>query len=105
MLSSLREIITASEITLAEDPEKRFITSGVGWDSYEALLVKLAKVCIICARQCSHSDTYGYESIVTSELLPELDIELLSRCALITNSLQCLDEFDRDASKEERVDL
>ena len=207
MVSSLREIITASEITLAEDPEERFITSGVSWDSYQALLAKLAdrshyriiyldgvleivspsirheKVkknlamllehffyrqrinCIpmgsntfrdqvkqVCAepdecycigveksipdlaievnitsgsidkletygrlgirevwlwknnelslyylRQTTDrfSDGCGYEGIVTSELLPELDIELLSRCALITNSLQCLDEFDR----------
>jgi Uma2 family endonuclease len=215
MISSLREIITESEITLAEDPEERFITSGVSWDSYEALLVKLAdrsqyrivylsgvleivspsirheKVKKNLAMLLEHffyrqrincipmgsttfrdrakqvgaepdecycigveksipdlaievnitsgsidkletygrlgivevwlwknnelslyhlreladapserlrqrfSDTYGYEYIVTSELLPELDVELLSRCALITNSLQCLDEFNR----------
>ena len=39
-------------------------------------------------------DTYGYERIRNSEFLPELDISLLSRCALITNSLQCIDEFE-----------
>jgi Uma2 family endonuclease len=39
-------------------------------------------------------DTYGYEHIKTSEFLPELDISLLSRCALMTNSLQCIDEFE-----------
>jgi Uma2 family endonuclease len=212
MISSLREIITESEITLAEDPEERFITSGVSWDSYEALLAKLAdrsqyriiylsgvleivspsirheKVKKNLAMLLEHffyrqrincipmgsttfrdrakqvgaepdecycigveksipdlaievnitsgsidkletygrlgivevwlwknnelslyhlreladrfSDTYGYECIVTSELLPELDVELLSRCALITNSLQCLDEFERGSSSE-----
>jgi Uma2 family endonuclease len=210
MVSSLREIITESEITLAEDPEERFITSGVSWDSYETLLAKLAdrsqyrivylsgvleivspsirheKVKKNLAMLLEHffyrqrincipmgsttfrdrakqvgagpdecyclgveksipdlaievnitsgsidkletygrlgivevwlwknnelslyhlreladrfSDTYGYEYIVTSELVPELDVELLSRCALITNSLQCLDEFDRGSS-------
>jgi Uma2 family endonuclease len=207
MVSSLREIIAQSEITLAEDPEERFITSGVSWDSYQALLTKLAdrshyriiylsgvleivspsirheKVKKNLAMLLEHyfyrqrincipmgsttfkdraqqvgaepdecycinveksipdlaievnitsgsidkleiygrlgirevwlwknnelslyhlrsttnrfNDTYGYECIVTSELLPGLDIALLSRCALITNSLQCLDEFDR----------
>jgi Uma2 family endonuclease len=207
MVSSLREIIAQSEITLAVDPEERFITSGVSWDSYQALLTKLAdrshyriiylsgvleivspsirheKVKKNLAMLLEHyfyrqrincipmgsttfkdraqqvgaepdecycidvekstpdlaievnitsgsidkleiygrlgirevwlwknnelslyhlrsttdrfNDTYGYECIVTSELLPGLDIALLSRCALITNSLQCLDEFDR----------
>jgi Uma2 family endonuclease len=210
MISSLREIITESEITLAEDPEERFITSGVSWDNYEALLAKLAdrsqyriiylsgvleivspsirheKVKKNLAMLLEHffyrqrincipmgsttfrdrakqvgaepdecycigveksipdlaievnitsgsidkletygrlgirevwlwknnelslyhlreiadrfSDTYGYEYIVTSELLPELDVELLSRCAVITNSLQCLDEFNRESN-------
>ncbi len=40
-------------------------------------------------------DTYGYETIKNSEFIPDLDISLLSRCALITNSLECLDEFER----------
>jgi Uma2 family endonuclease len=40
-------------------------------------------------------DTYGYERITTSEFLPELDISLLARCVLITNSLECIDEFER----------
>jgi Uma2 family endonuclease len=40
-------------------------------------------------------DTYGYERIIKSEFLPELEISLLSQCALITNSLECIDEFER----------
>lgn len=40
-------------------------------------------------------DTYGYERITTSGFLPELDISLLSRCTLITDSLQCIEEFDQ----------
>lgn len=40
-------------------------------------------------------DTYGYEYITASEFLPEIDISLLSRCTLITNYLQCIDEFER----------
>jgi Uma2 family endonuclease len=38
-------------------------------------------------------DSYGYERIIKSEFIPDLDISLLSCCALITNSLECLDEF------------
>lgn len=45
-------------------------------------------------------DTYGYERITISEFLPELDISLLSRCALITNSLQCIDEFEQGLTKQ-----
>lgn len=45
-------------------------------------------------------DTYGYERITISELLP-LDISLLSRCALITNSLQCIDEFEQGLKSNE----
>jgi Uma2 family endonuclease len=46
-------------------------------------------------------DTYGYERITISEFLPELDISLLSRCALITNSLQCIDEFEQGLKSNE----
>jgi hypothetical protein len=41
MVSSLQQIISESEISDTDDPEERFITSGVSWESYEALLVKL----------------------------------------------------------------
>ncbi len=43
-------------------------------------------------------DTYGYERITKSEVLPSLNISLLSRCALITNSIECIDEFKRGLS-------
>lgn len=46
-------------------------------------------------------DTYGYERITISEFLPELDTSLLSRCALITNSLQCIDEFEQGLKSNE----
>jgi Uma2 family endonuclease len=41
MVSSLRELIEEPEIVGAEDPEERFISSGVSWSNYEALLTKL----------------------------------------------------------------
>lgn len=46
-------------------------------------------------------DTYGYECISVSEFLPDLDISLLSRCALITNSLECIDEFEKGLKSNE----
>jgi Uma2 family endonuclease len=41
MVSSLRELIEEPEIVGADDPEERFISSGVSWYNYEALLTKL----------------------------------------------------------------
>ena len=41
MVSSIKEIIEEPEFTDADDPEERFITSGVSWLHYEALLAKL----------------------------------------------------------------
>lgn len=41
MVSSLKELIDAPEIANTEDPEERFITSGVSWHNYQALLAKL----------------------------------------------------------------
>jgi len=41
MVSSLKELIEESGLQSADDPEERFITSGMSWQDYEALLVKL----------------------------------------------------------------
>jgi Uma2 family endonuclease len=39
--------------------------------------------------------TYGYAQIERSELLPDLNIALLSECTLISDQLQSVREFDR----------
>ncbi|AGY60653.1 Uma2 family endonuclease [Gloeobacter kilaueensis] len=39
------------------------------------------------------TDTYGYEAIAQSELLPDLDINLLSQCVQNPNSLAAAKEF------------
>ncbi|OCQ90624.1 hypothetical protein BCD64_28600 [Nostoc sp. MBR 210] len=41
MVSSLKELIDEPELGHSNDPEERFISSGVSWDSYESLLAKL----------------------------------------------------------------
>jgi hypothetical protein len=41
-------------------------------------------------------ETYGYEEISKSELLPQLDISLLVRCVLIPDSIQAGNEFDQN---------
>jgi Uma2 family endonuclease len=41
MVSSLKELIDESRLGLVDDPEERFISSGVSWEFYEALLAKL----------------------------------------------------------------
>jgi Uma2 family endonuclease len=41
-------------------------------------------------------ETYGYKEITTSELLPQLDIALLTRCLLISDPIESNNEFDRN---------
>jgi Uma2 family endonuclease len=41
MVSSLKELFNEAELADADDPEEKFISSGVTWQMYEALLVKL----------------------------------------------------------------
>jgi Uma2 family endonuclease len=41
MVSSLKELIDEPELGDADDPEERFISSGVSWENYELLLAKL----------------------------------------------------------------
>lgn len=214
MVASLKEIISDSEISYVDDPEERFITSGVSWETYEALLVKLESnshyrvtyldgVLEIVSPSIRHEkvktnvgmlleryfyikrircvpmgsstfknkakkagaepdecycigeeksipdlvievnitsgnvdkletyrrlgvaevwmwkmngfslyrlreetpshfiDTHGYERINKSEFLPDLDISLLEQCALITDLIECIDEFERGLKNNE----
>lgn len=39
--------------------------------------------------------THGYEQSTVSELLPELDLSLLEQCALISDQIQAIDEFEQ----------
>ncbi|MBH8573247.1 Uma2 family endonuclease [Nostocaceae cyanobacterium CENA369] len=41
MVSSLKEFLDDSELEQIDDPEEKFVTSGVNWQMYEALLAKL----------------------------------------------------------------
>ncbi|MEH2050843.1 Uma2 family endonuclease [Nostoc sp.] len=40
-------------------------------------------------------ETYGYEQITSSELLLELNIDLLEQCIQISDEIQAIDEFER----------
>jgi len=40
-------------------------------------------------------ETYGYEQIVTSELLPELDIALLEHCVFISDQIEAIYAFEQ----------
>ncbi|MBD2455037.1 Uma2 family endonuclease [Nostoc sp. FACHB-87] len=41
MVSSLTELLNDPELSQIDDPEEKFITTGVNWQMYEALLAKL----------------------------------------------------------------
>ena len=40
-------------------------------------------------------ETYGYEQIVTSEVLPELDMALLEQCVFISDQIEAIDAFEQ----------
>ncbi len=40
-------------------------------------------------------ETHGYEQIMSSELLPELNISKLEQCTLISDQIQAIDEFEQ----------
>jgi Uma2 family endonuclease len=40
-------------------------------------------------------DTYGYEQITSSELLPELNITLLEQCIQISDEIEAIDQFEQ----------
>jgi Uma2 family endonuclease len=42
-----------------------------------------------------YPDTYGYEALSKSKILPELDISLLEQCLTISDSIQAIDEFEQ----------
>ncbi len=41
MVSSLKELLDDPELAHIDDPEEKFVTNGVSWQIYEALLAKL----------------------------------------------------------------
>ncbi|MBD2447209.1 Uma2 family endonuclease [Nostoc sp. FACHB-152] len=41
MVSSLKELLNDTELSQTDDPEEKFVTTGVSWQMYEALLAKL----------------------------------------------------------------
>ncbi len=42
-----------------------------------------------------YPDTYGYEQVTTSEVVPQIDIPLLEQCVTISDPLQAIDEFEQ----------
>lgn len=46
-----------------------------------------------------HLRSDGYERINKSELLPDLDIDLLTRCVLMTSRVEAIREFRRALTK------
>lgn len=50
-----------------------------------------------------YPDTYGYEQITKSEVVPQLDIALLERCISISDSLQAIDEFEQGLKNDSSI--
>jgi Uma2 family endonuclease len=43
-------------------------------------------------------ETHGYEQIMSSELLPDLNISLFEQCVMISDQIQAIDEFEQGIS-------
>jgi Uma2 family endonuclease len=56
---------------------------------------RLNLYCLREERSADSSLIYGYERVESSELLPDLNIALLSECTLISDQLQSVREFER----------
>ncbi|MEA5573552.1 Uma2 family endonuclease [Calothrix sp. UHCC 0171] len=87
-------VITSGSISKLETYRRLEVAEIWFWQSNQFKLYHLRD--ISQSEQASiFPETYGYEEITTSELLPELDIALLTRCLLIADLIQSNNEFDR----------
>lgn len=41
MVKSLKELLNEPELTRIDDPDEKFVTTGINWQIYETLLIKL----------------------------------------------------------------
>lgn len=41
------------------------------------------------------TEYYGYEKIISSEIIPEINLDLLTECMLIQDQLEAIDKFDQ----------
>ncbi|RAM48619.1 MAG: hypothetical protein C6Y22_26915 [Hapalosiphonaceae cyanobacterium JJU2] len=82
-------IVTSGSIDKLKIYQRLGVTEVWFWESNRLKLYDLRE-----ETASEFMETYGYEKIKRSELLPELNIDLLEECNLISDEIQAIDEFE-----------
>jgi len=87
---AIEVIITSGSIDKLENYRRLGVVEVWFWEKNRLKLYHLRE-----ETTSAFLETYGYEQIASSELLPELSISLLEQCTLISDQIQAIDEFER----------
>jgi Uma2 family endonuclease len=86
---AIEVIITSGSIDKLETYRRLEVTEVWMWKVNRLALYRLRE-----ETPSEFLETHGYERIASSELLPELSIPLLEQCALISDQIEAIDEFE-----------
>jgi Uma2 family endonuclease len=94
---AIEVVLTSGKISKLEIYRRLGVMEVWFWERNQLKLYHLRDNCQN-EQAIAYPDTYGYESITISELLPQLDIALFERCLTISDSIQAIDEFEQGLS-------
>ncbi len=83
-------IITSGSINKLETYQRLGVTEVWLWQANRLKLYHLRE-----ETPSRFEETYGYELLSSSELLPELDITRLEQCVFVSDQIQAIDQFER----------
>ncbi|MBW4634220.1 MAG: Uma2 family endonuclease [Iphinoe sp. HA4291-MV1] len=96
---AIEVIITSGSISKLEVYRRLGVREVWFWERYQFKLYHIRDNSQT-EQATVYPDTYRYEQIKSSELLPQLDISLLEQCISISDSIQAVDEFEQGINKE-----
>jgi Uma2 family endonuclease len=86
---AIEVVITSGSIDKLETYRRLEVTEVWMWKVNRLTLYRLRE-----ETPSKFLQTHGYEPIASSELLPDLNIPLLEQCAMISDQIQAIDEFE-----------
>jgi Uma2 family endonuclease len=90
---AIEVVVTSGNVKKLETYQRLGVREVWFWESDRLKLYHLREEISLVFK-----DTYGYEQIDISELLPELNISHLEKCTLISDQLQAISEFEASIS-------
>ncbi|MDF5726848.1 MAG: Uma2 family endonuclease [Rhizonema sp. PD38] len=91
---AIEVVVTSGNIRKLEIYRRLGVQEIWFWERYQFKLYHLRDNSST-EKAAVYPETYGYEQITKSELLPDWDISLLEQCISISDSIQAIDEFER----------